>query len=133
MRLSVVIPSFNRVELLSRAISSIYSQSWCASNNDFEVIVVDDGSTDKTVELITQQFPNVSIIHQQQLGVSAARNTGLKHAQGEWIALLDSDDEWLPHKLNSQFSLLERTDLLVCHTEEIWIRNGVRVNQMKKT
>jgi len=54
------------------------------------------------------------------------------HAKHEWIALLDSDDEWLPCKLEKQFSALHKSNLLVCHTDEIWIRNGVRVNQMKK-
>ena len=70
--------------------------------------------------------------YQQNKGVSSARNLGLELANSDWIALLDSDDQWLPTKVQQQFDLLRKTDLQVCHTQEIWIRNGVRVNQMKK-
>lgn len=97
-----------------------------------EIIVVDDGSTDETAQLIAKLFPEVIYHYQSNQGVSAARNQGLRLATGEWLALLDSDDEWLPTKLARQFELLNKTGLLVCHTDEIWIRNDVRVNQMKK-
>ena len=96
------------------------------------MILVDDGSTDETAELVDQCYPDIRYFHQRNKGVSAARNLGLQHAKNQWIALLDSDDEWLPDKLLMQMALLEDTDLRVCHTEEIWIRNGVRVNQMNK-
>jgi len=94
--------------------------------------VVDDGSTDATLDYVSKEFPQVTCVSQSNLGVSAARNAGLDIAKGEWIALLDSDDEWLPNKLMAQFELIASSDLKICHTEETWIRNGVRVNQMNK-
>lgn len=130
MKLSIIIPTFNRIHTLARAVDSILAQT-CGGEN-IEIIVVDDGSTDASADLIQQQYPNVIYLHQSNKGVSAARNLGLKHAEGDWIALLDSDDEWLPYKLERQFELIDQSALKVCHTEEIWIRNGVRVNQMNK-
>lgn len=129
MRISVVIPTYNRADVLERAIHSVLSQTF----PPLEVIVVDDGSEDHTPELLDQQFPQVSYLHQANRGVSSARNLGISQARGDWIAFLDSDDEWLPTKLESQHLLLkEQPGLKICHTEEIWIRNGRRVNQMKK-
>lgn len=132
MSVSVIIPSFNRGSVLPRAIDSVYSQSWRQQGGTLELILVDDGSTDDTAQLITKNYPEIRYYYQKNQGVSAARNVGLQHAQHEWIALLDSDDEWLPDKLSRQMKLLEQSDSKVCHTEEIWIRNGVRVNQMNK-
>lgn len=129
MKLSVIIPSFNRASVLPRALDSVLAQSWTES---IELIVVDDGSTDGTAELIAQRYPNIRYLYQDNAGVSAARNLGLAAAKGDWIALLDSDDAWLTGKLARQFALLEQTGLQICHTEEIWVRNGVRVNQMNK-
>lgn len=127
--LSVIIPTYNRSATLARALDSVFEQS-CAP---LEVVVVDDGSTDNTGDLIKQHYPSVRYLQQSNQGVSAARNTGIAQAKGEWIALLDSDDEWLPQKLQAQMSqLTQQNEVLICHTEEIWIRNGVRVNQMKK-
>jgi len=127
MKVTVVIPTFNRAELLARAIESVLIQKL-----DLEIIVVDDGSTDHTEQLIGNNYPEVRYIKQSNQGVSAARNFAIKQASNEWIALLDSDDEWLPHKLVSQLAELKKTNLKICHTQEIWIRNGVRVNQMNK-
>lgn len=129
MNISVVIPTYNRCELLKRALQSVYSQSLLPS----EVVVVDDGSTDGTNAMIRKEFPEVTYYSQENSGVSSARNLGIHHASGDWLAFLDSDDEWLPEKLLRQTKALsanpERT---VCHTEEIWIRNGIRVNLPKK-
>jgi glycosyltransferase involved in cell wall biosynthesis len=75
----------------------------------------------------------VRLIFQSNRGVSAARNTGILYSKGDWIAFLDSDDQWLPKKLEYQINTLsERKDYLVCHTNEIWIRNGLRINQKQK-
>ncbi len=128
---SVIIPTYNRADVLPRAIDSVLCQQGF-SNQNMEVLVIDDGSTDHTRQLIKQNYPDVSYHYQNNRGVSSARNVGLKRATHQWIALLDSDDEWLPNKLSSQIQLVQQANLKACHTEEIWIRNGVRVNQMKK-
>ena len=95
--------------------------------------MVDDGSSDNTPNLMTEQFSQCTYIQQPNLGVSAARNTGIKAANGDWLAFLDSDDEWLPTKLEAQREILQQyPNIRICHTEEIWIRNGKRINQMHK-
>jgi glycosyltransferase involved in cell wall biosynthesis len=98
-----------------------------------EVIVVDDGSTDDTAGWVERDFPRVTYIRQRNKGVSAARNRGVAAAGREWIAFLDSDDEWRPQKLERQLSALaENTDYHLCHTNETWIRDGRRVNERKR-
>ncbi len=129
MKISVVIPTFNRISLVARAIDSVLKQSL----NPYEIIVVDDGSDDGTSEMINNKYKSIKLIQQQNNGVSAARNNGIKHAKGDWIGLLDSDDEWTEKKLENQADRLIKTpEYDFCHTNEIWIRNGVRVNQRKK-
>ena len=129
MKISVVIPTFNRISLIARAIDSVLKQSL----NPYEIIIVDDGSDDGTSEMIQNKYKSIKLIQQQNNGVSAARNNGIKHAKGDWIALLDSDDEWTEKKLENQVDRLIKTpEYDFCHTNEIWIRNGVRVNQRKK-
>lgn len=128
-KVSVVIPAYNRKLVLARALRSVYAQNLLP----YEVIVVDDGSDDGTASWLENDWPQVKLIRQSQRGVSAARNAGIEVAQGDWIALLDSDDEWLPDKLHMQYlALIDHPDARVCHAEEIWMRNGVRVNQMAK-
>ena len=126
---SVIIPTYNRIRTLSRALDSVLAQTRTVD----EIIVIDDGSTDSTVDLVLGNYPQVTLLQQPNLGVSAARNLGIREATSDWIALLDSDDRWLPTKLEAQFALLEEhPDHRLCHTEETWIRNGKRVNQMHK-
>lgn len=130
-RVSVIIPTFNRQQMIERAIRSVWAQRgvYC------ELIVIDDGSTDQTVqklhELRAEQ--DFKIIQQTQQGPGAARNKGVKEASEAWIAFLDSDDEWLEDKLSRQFGLLsQEPGLQLIHGEEIWVRGGRRVNARKK-
>jgi len=129
LNISVVIPTFNRSDVLRRALDSVFAQTTPAE----EVIVVDDGSTDDTSDWVVRDFPDCNYIRQENRGVSAARNRGIRAARGEWIALLDSDDEWLPKKLERQrTALANEPEYVLCHTDEIWVRNGRRVNQWKR-
>lgn len=129
IEISVIIPTFNRVDLLSRAIDSVMSQTLPAN----EIIVVDDGSSENMERLLSEKYPTVVYVRQENKGVSSARNQGVRKSGNEWLAFLDDDDEWLPHKLEKQVQLLQsHPDAVLCHTEERWIRQGVRVNQMNK-
>jgi glycosyltransferase involved in cell wall biosynthesis len=126
---SVIIPTHDRRKELHRALNSIFNQTWPAD----EVIVIDDGSKDDTKQTVTDSFPQVKYISQENLGVSAARNTGIKMASSQWLAFLDSDDEWLPKKLEKQIVILKQNpNYHICHTNEIWIRKGKRVNPKRK-
>ncbi len=127
--ISVIIPTFNRGHCLEESIRSVRDQNF----PDFELIVVDDGSVDNTIEVVNQ-FPDIRFIRlDKNRGVSFARNCGLKQAQGDWIAFLDSDDLWKKGKLQAQVQWVnQHPDCYAVYTDEIWVRNGVRVNQMKK-
>lgn len=95
--------------------------------------MIDDGSTDDTGRHIRETFPKVRYFWQPNQGVSSARNRGIKEARGEWLAFLDSDDEWLPEKLALQArALMANTNYRICHTNEVWIRHGRRVNSRRK-
>ena len=125
---TVVIPTRDRAQLVARAIESVLAQTRGAE----EVIVVDDGSTDATEEVV-RGFSGVRYERTPPRGVSAARNHGIRLASGDWLAFLDSDDEWLPEKLGKQLeALAAQGEHLVCHTDEIWIRNGRRVNPRRR-
>lgn len=128
-KITVIIPTFNRIHTIRRAIDSVLAQTLVAN----EIIIVDDGSTDGTGKMIQAHYPSITYIYQPNKGVSAARNQAISLAHNDWLAFLDDDDEWMPHKLKTQMQLLEKNpELKLCHTEERWVRNGVRVNQMKK-
>jgi glycosyltransferase involved in cell wall biosynthesis len=106
-KVSVVIPTYNRAAKVLKGIESVLTQTF----SDLEVIVVDDGSADDSGNLIAKTFGNrVRYYFQANQGASAARNKGIAEAQGEWIAFLDSDDEWERDKLEWQFKTLERFD-----------------------
>lgn len=129
MSVSVIIPTYNRAHTLSRAIDSVLSQTY----PPLEIIVVDDGSQDDTARMMADRYDQCDYLYQTNRGVSSARNLGIEKARGEWIALLDSDDRWLPNKLKLQLeALAESPQYRICHSNELWIRNGVRVNQMRK-
>lgn len=128
---SVIIPTFNRSSVIQRSVQSVLSQSY----SNLELIIVDDGSTDDTLNLLSsfEEDKRVRVFSQNNHGVSQARNFAIKKAKGEYISFLDSDDEWLINKLEKQIDfILANPEYLWCHTEEIWIRNGIRVNPKKK-
>ena len=129
IKISVIIPTFNRKDLVKRAIQSVLNQTI----PPIEIIVIDDGSKDGTDQLIKGEFPQVKYFRKANSGISSARNLGIKKSVGNWIAFLDSDDEWLPKKLELQMkSIQENPEYQICHTNEIWIRNGKRVNPKDK-
>lgn len=131
MRISVIIPVHNRPEMIRRAVHSVLGQTRIPE----EIILVDDGSTDETpdvLEKMRKSSPELIrvLTHEENRGVSAARNTGIQESSGGWIALLDSDDEWKPGKLGEQVNYHRgHPDLIISQCNEIWIRNGRRVNK----
>jgi glycosyltransferase involved in cell wall biosynthesis len=129
LRVSVVLPTFNRAWIVGQAIDSVLEQDYA----NMELIVVDDGSTDDTPHLLAAYGARLRVVRQANRGVSAARNAGIRTAGGALVALLDSDDAWLPGKVTAQVNYFSaHADALICQTEEIWIRNGVRVNPGKR-
>ncbi len=125
---SVIIPTYNRGWTLRAAVDSVLAQTY----RDFELIVVDDGSTDDTAEILQSYGPDIQVLRQANAGVSAARNAGVRLAKGAFIAFLDSDDRWLPDKLGVQVDFFtSHPEAVICQTEEIWIRKGKRVNPKK--
>jgi glycosyltransferase involved in cell wall biosynthesis len=128
---AVIIPTYNRAALIERAVRSVLGQTF----RDFELVVVDDGSTDGTAELpvFKNGDPRLRYVGvSQNKGVSAARNAGVKATTAPWLAFLDSDDEWLPEKLEKQVRwTLSRPDMHIVQTRELWIRRGTRVNPPK--
>jgi glycosyltransferase involved in cell wall biosynthesis len=127
---SVIIPTCNRAEKVCRAIRSVLDQTF----SDYEIIVIDDASADDTRNRLKEFGRSIKvIIHDETRGVSASRNSGIKQANGNYIAFLDSDDYWLPGKLETQIRFFrENPDALICQTNEIWVRKGRRVNPAKK-
>jgi glycosyltransferase involved in cell wall biosynthesis len=123
--ISVVVPVYNRWHLLPRALESVQNQTYPSD----EILVVDDGS-DQTVSTdLLESFPDVQFFRQENKGVASARNLGIKKASGDWIALLDSDDEWEPTKLEKQLAFLKKfPEFRVIHTGERWIRNENEVS-----
>ncbi|MEW6289665.1 MAG: glycosyltransferase family A protein [Thermodesulfobacteriota bacterium] len=128
-KISVIIPTYNRREFLARAIDSVLDQGW----QDFELIVVDDGSTDETARSVASYGGRVRYLYQENRGPAAARNTGVRAAEGEFIAFLDSDDRFAPEKLAvQQAAMAARPEYLISHTDEIWYRRGELLHQKKK-
>lgn len=127
---SVIIPTYNRRQLLTKAIDTVLAQTF----DDFELIIIDDGSTDDTKEVVADyDDQRIQYFYQENQGPAAARNLGLKHVQGEWIAFLDSDDWWLPQKLQRAVDYIEKCpDIKIFHTEEVWYRRGKLLEQKKK-
>jgi glycosyltransferase involved in cell wall biosynthesis len=128
-KVSVVIPTYNRLPKVKEAIESVLKQTY----RDFDLWVVDDGSTDGTGEALKVFGNEIRHVSQDNRGVSAARNLGLRVSRGKYVAFLDSDDLWEPRKLEIQVRCMEANPQFpLCYTDEIWIRRGVRVNPKKK-
>ena len=129
-KISVVIPTLNRINTLQRALDSVINQTYKAA----EIIVVDNGSSDGTLKFLREQYPKITILTENKIGVSSARNKGIKNSINQWIALLDSDDAWHPRKLEIQTSILDSAlkEYNLIHTDEVWFRNNKHINQMKK-
>lgn len=130
---SVIIPLHNRRNFINKAISSILNQTVLP----YEILICDDGSDDNPQDIMTDFTKLNTEIHwlktEKCYGVSHARNRGIYAAKGDFIAFLDSDDEWLPKKLELQLAFFkENPQFNIIHTEEIWIRNGIRVNPQEK-
>ena len=122
---SVIIPSYNRWPMLGEAVDSVLAQTV----REYELIVVDDGSTDETPRRLRDYGARLTMLSQSRRGVAAARNLGARQASGRYLAFLDSDDTWQPVKLERQLAFMERNpEVEICQTDEIWVRNGVRVN-----
>jgi glycosyltransferase involved in cell wall biosynthesis len=122
---SVIIPTHDRADVLGRAVASVLGQTW----TDLELFVVDDGSSDATASVLAEfDDPRLTGMHQENKGVSAARNLGIAASGGRYVALLDSDDYWMPDKLEKQVRFMAESGFAICQTDEIWIRNGQRVN-----
>ncbi|MBP5405536.1 glycosyltransferase family 2 protein [bacterium] len=125
---SVIIPTFNRANVIKRAVISVLNQTF----TDFECIVVDDGSTDETDSVLSEFSGKIRAVKKENRGVAAARNSGAELAEGNFIAFLDSDDEWKKEKLSRQISYMNESGLRISQTDEIWVRNGKFVNKSRK-
>lgn len=129
LAVSIIIPTHNRWPMIGQAVESVLSQTF----RNFELIVVDDGSSDGTAEKIGAFGREIRIIVQSRRGVSAARNHGARVAHGRYLAFLDSDDLWLREKLAVQTTfMMEHPEMQICQTEETWLRHGKRVNPKAK-
>ncbi len=124
--ISVVIPTYNRAYILPKAIESVFNQTF----RDLELIIVDDGSTDETPYLVAK-YPLI-YVRKPHRGVSHARNVGVLKAKGEFIAFLDSDDVFVPEKLEKQIKFLEKKpSYKIVQTEEVWYKGEKRINPKK--
>lgn len=110
-KFSVIIPTFNREKFVTLALDSVLSQSF----SDYEIIVIDDGSTDNTRTALDPYRKRIRYIYQKNSGVSGARNAGIREAKGEWIAFLDSDDEWAPNYLATQMEHAREFPCAIAH------------------
>jgi len=128
---SVIIPTYNRAVFVLKAIESVLAQTF----TDYEIIVVDDGSTDNTDQQVANLVKSNEKVRYYKIvnqGVSFARNFGVDQSRGEWLAFLDSDDQWLPKKLEKQVLEVTNNNFIdIIYTDEKWIRNGKFVNKKK--
>jgi glycosyltransferase involved in cell wall biosynthesis len=129
MKISVIIPVFNRIKSLKTAIESVLCQTY----RNFEIIVINDGSKFSLEKHLHPYQHKVRLIEfTKNQGVSFARNIGIEKSNGDFIAFLDSDDIWLPFKLKLQIDFLKKHNLNVVHTDEFWWKKGIFINQGKR-
>jgi glycosyltransferase involved in cell wall biosynthesis len=124
---SVIVTTYNRRDFLENALQSVLDQDY----PDREVIVIDDGSTDGSQDVV-RHIAEVRYEWKENEGISSARNLGIALAQGDYVAFLDVDDLWKRKKLSAQVSRMEEEGVLVSYTDEIWLKNGRRLNQRKR-
>ena len=127
MKISVVIPTFNRCNFVLRAVTSVVNQTV----NVDEIILVDNASTDNTKKVVKKVFPFVKYLREERKGVSFARNAGIRASKNKWVAMLDSDDEWSRRKIEifREYYDKSKNGEKIWHSNEIWIRNGKHLNQ----
>jgi len=122
---SVIIPAYNAADYIREAVDSALSQTY----GDFEVLVVDDGSTDDTPEILDLYGGRIRVIRQHNLKRAAACNRGAQEATGEWLAFLDADDVWLPNKLSRQVE--KCGEYVISHTNSVFFGDGLREPVLK--
>lgn len=115
--ITVIIPTYNRVDFIEECINSVLTQTY----SNLELLIIDDGSTDNTKNIVeniieTSRDPRIKYIYQENKGVAEARNTGIKNANGNLVAFLDSDDYWTKEKLEKQIKLIKTNDSDLVHT-----------------
>ncbi len=126
MNISVIIPTYNRADFILKAVKSVQNQSLHVK----QIIVVDDGSTDNTKELLKNE--NITYVYQKNSGVSSARNRGIREAKHEWLAFLDSDDTWHKNKIEEHMTLhVNNPELQASFSDEVWVKNGKTINKKK--
>jgi glycosyltransferase involved in cell wall biosynthesis len=125
---SVIIPTYNRAKLVSRAVESVLAQTY----KNIEVIVIDNGSTDETVSLLAPKLKQIIFIMESHKGVSRARNIGIKQSKGEFLAFLDSDDEWLPDKIERQLLLFRNPNVLSVYCNAYYVDDKGDILLIKK-
>ncbi len=131
MLVSVIIPVYNRESYIYHAVMSVLNQTY----KNWQLIIIDDASTDDTYFSIFKLIDNKKIFYfynSSNRGVSFSRNKGIKLSKGEYIALLDSDDYWLPDKLEKQIKYMQEKNFKICQTDEFWLRKNRFVNPKKK-
>lgn len=127
-KVSVIIPTYNRARYVAQAVDSVLEQSY----DNYEIIIVDDGSTDDTQKTLEPYMDRIRYIYQEHSGVSAARNRGIRESKGQYTAFLDSDDLWLPKKLESQIKFVGDDHTITFHSVKWFVDNAEEEHLLKR-